>query len=68
MLLLGQGVPAKLPRPHIRRDDWHRQAQLYTDFAHRATPHAEALAVLDERPELLEGWVEELRRFGPAFR
>ncbi|MCP3960801.1 MAG: tryptophan 7-halogenase [bacterium] len=67
VLLLGQGVPAKLPRPTVGRRDWLRQAELYAEHARRATPHARALEVLDERSELLAAWAEELRRFGPAF-
>ena len=67
VLLLGQGVPTALPRPVVGRQDWHRRARLYRDFARRATPQAEALEVLDQQPELLDRWVEAFRRFGPAF-
>ncbi len=67
VLLLGQGVPARLPRPALSRAAWRQRARLYQEVAERGRPQAEALETLDRQPELLERWVADFRRVGPAF-
>ena len=66
VLLLGQGVPARLPEPAVSRAEWQKRVALYQRLA-EGTPQAEALEILDREPELLERWVAELERVGPAF-
>ncbi len=68
LLLLGQGVPCRLPRPATSREEWQARTDLYRQAAERALPQAEALGVLDRRPELLDSWIAAFERVGPAFR
>ncbi len=67
MLLLGQGLSAKLPRPGIDRAAWRQRARLYQEVATRGTSQASLLDLLDREPELLERWVAGFERVGPAF-
>lgn len=66
-LLLGQGVPARLPRPALDRAAWEERRRLARETAAAAVRHGAALELLREHPELLESFVEEFRAAGPAF-
>ena len=67
VLLLGQGVPAMLPRPVLDRAAWLQRAGLYQEVAAQGTSQAELLERLDREPELLDRWVAEFELVGPAF-
>ncbi len=66
-LLLGQHVPARLPRPELGREAWCERVRRAREVVARATPHERALQVMAERPELLEEMVKAFRAAGPAF-
>lgn len=67
-LLLGQGVlPRRLPRPALPEDRFRAHVKQARATAARALSHEKALAVLAERPELLEGMAQAFRAAGPAF-
>jgi tryptophan 7-halogenase len=67
LLLLGQGVEGRLPRPPLGRRRWEEKLRLSRAVAARALPQARALPLLHQRPELLAGFVQALREVGPAF-
>ncbi len=67
VVLLGQGVPSRLPRPAASRREWAARLSLARAAVRQAAPQAPALEALDRRSELLERWVEAFRRVGPAF-
>lgn len=67
LILLGQHVPARLPRPRMDRAAWQERRRLAERVALRAPEQAEALAQLSSRPELLERFVQSFREVGPAF-
>lgn len=67
LILLGQRVPARLPRPRMERAAWQERRRLAERVALRAPEQSAALALLRERPELLERFVASLRDVGPAF-
>lgn len=66
-LLLGQHVPARLPRPALSREAWCERVCRAREVVARALPHERALQVLAERPELLEEMAAAFREAGPAF-
>jgi tryptophan halogenase len=66
LLLLGQGVPARLPRPAESRAAYRRRIGRLRALARRALPAGEAHRLLAERPELLEAFADAFRRRGPA--
>ncbi len=66
-LLLGQGVPCRLPRPLLSADAWRAQVARMRSVVGRATPHAAALDLLAARPDLRERFVAAYRAAGPAF-
>jgi tryptophan halogenase len=66
-LLLGQGVPCRLPRPALDRATWEARRHLARQTVEGAVGHGAALELLRERPELLEGFVGAFRAAGPAF-
>ncbi|HEX2222722.1 MAG TPA: tryptophan 7-halogenase [Thermoanaerobaculia bacterium] len=66
-LLLGQGVPSRLPRPALDRATWDERRRLARETAAGAVRHGAALELLRERPELLESFMAEFRAAGPAF-
>ncbi|HEX6200483.1 MAG TPA: tryptophan 7-halogenase, partial [Thermoanaerobaculia bacterium] len=66
-ILLGQGVPARLPRPAVTREAWREQTALYDRIAARSLPQDEVLRTLDDHPEVLEALEAAFRRHGPAF-
>jgi tryptophan halogenase len=66
-LLLGQGVPCRLPRPLLPAGAWRAQVARARATAARATPHAAALGLLAIRPDLRERFAAAFRARGPAF-
>lgn len=78
-LLLGQGVPCFQPTPGARSastegrpgtswaDAWAEQRRLHAAITARSLPHADALALLHLRPEMLESLVAPFLESGPAF-
>lgn len=68
VVLLGQGVPTRLPRPLTSSREWDRRRRLYQRSAKTATPQRQALAVFDREPHLLRRWIQSFERVGPAFR
>jgi tryptophan halogenase len=66
-LLLGQGVPGRRPRPSLNRSAWDERLRLARATVARAVPHAEALRLLRDEPELLEAFVDAFRAAGPAY-
>ena len=67
VLLLGQGVPTRLPQPLTTPAEWHRRIDLYRATADSSLPQACALEILDDEPALLAEWVAAFQRVGPAF-
>ena len=68
-IMMGQGVPARLPDVDGDRQSWHRRHASALGLAHYALPQREALAALRERPDILDalinepnGWVEGYAR------
>ncbi len=53
ILLLGQEVPCPLPRPTTPAEAWRRHRADQQRLLDRACPHARALDILRERPDLL---------------
>lgn len=66
-LLLGQEVPAPLPRPALGAAAWAERLRLARGLVGRAVPHGRALTMLAERPDLLERFAAAFRAAGPAF-
>ena len=67
LLLLGQQVPTRLPRPGRSRGEWRQWLGLCQAAVARAIPQAEALAALDREGELLDRFGRAFRDVGPAF-
>jgi tryptophan halogenase len=67
VILLGQGVPTRLPLPTTDQDSWRAHVLRCRRAVARSLPQAEALHHLDQSPELLESFAETFRRAGPAF-
>jgi tryptophan halogenase len=57
ILLLGQQAPGPRPTSTFSREVWRARVARQRELAARALPQAEALAILRERPELLEEFV-----------
>ena len=66
-LLLGQGVPCRLPRPLLPAEAWRARFARMRSVVERAAPHAMALDLLAARPELRESFAAAFRAAGPAF-
>ncbi len=66
-LLLGQGVPCRLPRPHLSAVAWHARVARMREVVARAAPHSKALEMLAARPDLLESFAATFRATGLAF-
>lgn len=66
-LLIGQQVPARLPRPALPPAAWAERLRLARSIVARAAPHERALDLLAERPELLDSMAAAFRAAGPAF-
>ena len=66
-LLLGQGVPCRLPQPHLAEDAWRARVARMHSVVERAAPHALALDLLAARPDLRESFTAAFRAAGPAF-
>ncbi len=67
ILLLGQRLPCPEPRTHTAEDTWQRWTKLAESQVQRAPDQARALALMRERPELLQAFLESFQRVGPAF-
>ena len=67
VLLLGQGVSSRLPRPVLSPAEWRQRACLYQSIATRSRPQSEVLEACDRDPELQERWVAGFESVGPAF-
>ena len=67
-LLLGQGVPCRLPRPLLAAGAWQARLAQARAAVSRAAPHAAALDLLAARPDLRERFADAFRAAGPAFR
>lgn len=67
VLLLGQHVPARLPRPALPPSAWNERLRLARSVVARAEPQERALRLLAERPDLLDRMVGAFRAAGPAF-
>lgn len=67
VILLGQGVPTRLPSPAVDRAAWNAHVQRCRRAVGRSMPQAEALQQLAHHPELLEAFAAAFRRTGPAF-
>ncbi|MEA2695090.1 MAG: tryptophan 7-halogenase, partial [Acidobacteriota bacterium] len=67
VLLLGQKVAARLPRPALPPAAWNGRLRLARSVVARAEPHERALGLLTERPDLLDRMVAAFRAAGPAF-
>ncbi len=67
LILLGQHVPCRLPRPALAKSAWQQRVRAQQKVARRAVPHSRALAQLANRPEWLEALVAGFRAVGPAF-
>lgn len=66
-LLLGQGVPCRLPRPHLPAEAWQARVARMRQVVARAAPHALALERFAAQPDLRESFVAAFRAAGPAF-
>jgi tryptophan halogenase len=66
-LLLGQGVPCRLPRPLLTEDAWRARVVQMRSVVERAAPHALALDLLAAHPDLRESFAAAFRAAGPAF-
>jgi tryptophan halogenase len=67
VLLLGQRVPTRFPRPALGPAAWAERLRLARAVVTRAEPHEKVLGLLAGRPELLEGMTAAFRAAGPAF-
>jgi tryptophan halogenase len=67
LLLLGQEVAGRRPRPALPRSVWEERQRLARAAVARAAGHAHALALLGDHPELLRRFIEPFRAAGPAF-
>ncbi|HEV7667693.1 MAG TPA: tryptophan 7-halogenase [Thermoanaerobaculia bacterium] len=66
-LLLGQGVPCRLPRPHLSAEAWRARVARMRSVVARAESHSTALGLLAARPDLRERFAAAFRAAGPAF-
>jgi tryptophan halogenase len=66
-LLLGQGVPCRMPEPPGSEAGWRAEVEEWRRYARRCLSQAELLASLPEHPELLEQLEAAFRARGPAF-
>jgi tryptophan halogenase len=66
-ILLGQGVPCRLPEPGRPEAEWREQTRLYRRVVERSLPPAEVLRGLPDHPEVLAALEAGFRRRGPAF-
>ncbi len=66
-LLLGQGVPCRLPRPFLSPDAWRAQIERMQSTVGRAAPHSLALDLLATQASLRESFAATFRAAGPAF-
>ena len=66
-VLLGQGVPCRLPAPPVPEPAWRRQRELYRRIAGRSLSQADVLRRLPEHPEVLDALAAAFRARGPAF-
>lgn len=67
ILLLGQRVPFAAPRLPVSQRQWRRWASISETTVQRAPDQARLLALLEQRPELLQGFLANYQRVGPAF-
>jgi tryptophan halogenase len=66
-ILLGQGVPSRLPRPLVDRAAWESWKSRCRSVLRRALPQGRALELAAGRPWLLETLAAAYRAAGPAF-
>lgn len=67
VILLGQGVPCRLPQPALERADFEARVGKARTAAARALPQARALEAMAADPALLEPLAQAFRAVGPAF-
>lgn len=67
LLLLGQGVKGRAPRPAVHPAEWAERRRLARAVTARAADHRQALALLGSRPDLLARFVQPFLAAGPAF-
>ena len=67
VLLLGQGVAGRRPRPALDRDAWRRRVELGRGIVARAPSQADVLRRFTEEPASLERLAAAFRAVGPAF-
>jgi tryptophan halogenase len=67
VLLLGQGVPCRLPPPALPRADFEGRVGRARAAVARALPQERALAAMAADPSLLEPLADAFREVGPAF-
>ncbi len=67
LILLGQRVPARLPRPRLDRAAWRARLRRREALVAGALSHKQALARFDEDPSSLERFVAPFLAAGPAF-
>lgn len=66
-ILLGQGVPCRLPAPALPAEAWRRQSDRYRRIAGRSLAHRDVLRRLPDDRELLASLEAGFRARGPAF-
>jgi tryptophan halogenase len=66
-ILLGQGVPCRLPVPALAEHAWRRKSELYRRIAGRSLAQEEVLRRLPDHPEVLAALEAGFRARGPAF-
>ncbi len=59
ILLLGQGVEGHLLAPRMSRAEWRRRLGEARQLTERALPLPAALALLDQRPDILRRWARQ---------
>ena len=67
LILLGQNVPAHLPRPRLSTLPWRRHVAACHSLIAGAPEQIPLLESLERRPENLQAFVEAFRKAGPAF-